>query len=88
MIEFGGAESMTMFESVNETRLANGVRVVSSALPYVQSVSLGIWVGVGSRHESKAMGGASHFLDVSACSRPSCPENAHLIQNTEMLYTH
>jgi predicted Zn-dependent peptidase len=54
---------MTMFESVNETRLANGVRVVSSALPYVQSVSLGIWVGVGSRHESKAMGGASHFLE-------------------------
>lgn len=54
---------MNMFENINETRLANGVRVVSSSLPYVQSVSLGIWVGVGSRHESKAMGGASHFLE-------------------------
>jgi predicted Zn-dependent peptidase len=52
-----------MFENINETKLANGVRVVTSALPHVESVTLGIWVGVGSRHESKAMGGASHFLE-------------------------
>ncbi|MBT3193146.1 MAG: insulinase family protein [Verrucomicrobia bacterium] len=53
----------SMFENVNETKLANGVRVVTSSVPHVQSVSLGIWVGVGSRHESKPMGGASHFLE-------------------------
>jgi predicted Zn-dependent peptidase len=52
-----------MFENVTVTELPNGVRVVTSAVPHVQSVSLGIWIGVGSRHESKAMGGASHFLE-------------------------
>ncbi len=52
-----------MFENVNETKLANGIRVVTSTLPHVQSVTVGIWVGVGSRHESKTMGGASHFLE-------------------------
>ncbi len=52
-----------MFENVNETKLKNGVRVVTSPIPHVQSVALGIWIGVGSRHESKAMGGASHFLE-------------------------
>jgi len=52
-----------MFENVNETKLANGVRVVTSTLPHVESVTVGIWVGVGSRHESRRMGGASHFLE-------------------------
>ncbi len=52
-----------MFENVHETKLKNGVRVVTSSLPHVQSVTIGVWVGVGSRHESKTMGGASHFLE-------------------------
>jgi len=52
-----------MLDNVNETKLANGVRVVTSTLPHVESVTVGIWVGVGSRHESKTMGGASHFLE-------------------------
>ncbi len=52
-----------MFENVNETRLENGVRVVSISVPHVESVALGMWVGVGSRHESRSMGGASHFLE-------------------------
>ena len=52
-----------MFENVNETKLKNGVRVVTSTLPHVESVTVGIWVGVGSRHESRSMGGASHFLE-------------------------
>ncbi len=52
-----------MIENVNETKLANGIRVVTSTLPHVQSATVGVWVGVGSRHESKTMGGASHFLE-------------------------
>ncbi len=52
-----------MFENVRESKLKNGVRVVTSSVPHMQSVSLGVWIGVGSRHESKAMGGASHFLE-------------------------
>jgi len=52
-----------MFSDVQLTTLPNGLRVVSSAIPHVQSVAMGIWIGAGSRHETKAQGGASHFLE-------------------------
>ena len=45
------------------TALANGLRVLTVTLPYVQSVSLGFFLGVGSRYESEAMAGASHFIE-------------------------
>lgn len=52
-----------MFVNVNETRLPNGVRVISSEIPHVASVSLGAWVGVGARYEPRPMGGVSHFIE-------------------------
>jgi predicted Zn-dependent peptidase len=45
------------------TTLANGLRVLTVTLPHVQSVSLGFFLGVGSRYESEAMAGASHFVE-------------------------
>ena len=45
------------------TRLANGVRVVTQHMPHVETVSLGVWVDVGARHESEAENGISHFLE-------------------------
>lgn len=41
----------------------NGIRVVLEELPYVRSVSFGIWVGSGSRRETPAENGASHFIE-------------------------
>jgi predicted Zn-dependent peptidase len=46
-----------------KTTLSNGVRVVSESIPYVRSVSLGIWADVGSRDESPEQNGISHFLE-------------------------
>lgn len=43
--------------------LPNGVRILHEYIPYVRSVSLGIWVGTGSRYENAAMSGASHFIE-------------------------
>ncbi|MDW7675869.1 MAG: pitrilysin family protein, partial [Bacillota bacterium] len=43
--------------------LDNGVRIVSEEIPYVRSVALGIWVGVGSRDETEEEHGISHFLE-------------------------
>jgi predicted Zn-dependent peptidase len=43
--------------------LSNGVRVVSETLPKSRSVSIGVWVKVGSRHESPEIGGISHFIE-------------------------
>jgi predicted Zn-dependent peptidase len=45
------------------TRLSNGLTVVSAEMPHMTSVSLGIWVGVGSRYESAQLNGASHFIE-------------------------
>ena len=43
--------------------LPNGVRVISEAIPYVKSVTLGIWVGTGSRSEGQHNHGISHFIE-------------------------
>lgn len=43
--------------------LPNGVRVAVSRIPRVQSVTLGIWVGVGSRYEPAARTGISHCIE-------------------------
>lgn len=44
-----------------ETR--NGLRIVLEKIPTVRSVSIGIWIGTGSRFESKEVNGVSHFLE-------------------------
>lgn len=43
--------------------LANGLTVVTEAMPAVRSVALGFWVGIGSRDEPDHRAGASHFLE-------------------------
>ena len=43
--------------------LPNGIRVVSETLPKSRSVSIGVWVKVGSRHEPHEIGGVSHFIE-------------------------
>jgi len=46
-----------------KTILDNGIRVVTETIPYVRSVSLGVWANVGSRDENQDMNGISHFLE-------------------------
>ncbi|HLK62909.1 MAG TPA: pitrilysin family protein [Bryobacteraceae bacterium] len=45
------------------TSLANGVRVITEAMPHVRSVSVGVWIGTGSRRESSDQNGLSHFIE-------------------------
>ena len=47
----------------NKTVLSNGIRVVSESIPHVKSVSLGVWVDVGSRDESDLDNGITHFIE-------------------------
>jgi predicted Zn-dependent peptidase len=49
--------------SVERSELANGLTVVSHAMPEVETVSLGIWIGAGSRSESRGEHGIAHFLE-------------------------
>ena len=46
-----------------KTELENGVRIISEKIPGVRSVSTGIWVGTGSRHEKEGWEGISHFIE-------------------------
>jgi predicted Zn-dependent peptidase len=48
---------------VRRTVLPGGLRVITEAMPSVRSVSFGVWVGVGSRDESIAQAGSSHYLE-------------------------
>lgn len=43
--------------------LSNGIRVVAEKITYLKSISIGIWVGNGSRYESKSENGISHFIE-------------------------
>src|SRR3954463_14629007 len=49
--------------SMNVTRLPSGLTVVTDAMPHLQSASLGVWVGSGSRDERPDEHGISHFLE-------------------------
>jgi predicted Zn-dependent peptidase len=48
---------------IESTTLANGVRVITEEMAHVRSVSLGIWIGTGSRCESPDQNGISHFIE-------------------------
>src|SRR5699024_11819477 len=41
----------------------NGLRIVLENIPSVRSVTIGIWVKTGSRNETEAINGISHFLE-------------------------
>jgi len=43
--------------------LGNGLRIITEELPHVRSVTIGVWVGAGSRYESPSESGISHFIE-------------------------
>lgn len=46
-----------------KTTLRNGLRVLSERIPSVRSISIGVWVDVGSRNEALDENGLSHFVE-------------------------
>src|ERR1700750_1681275 len=49
--------------SMDVTRLPSGLVVVTDAMPHLESASLGVWVGSGSRDELPNEHGISHLLE-------------------------
>jgi predicted Zn-dependent peptidase len=43
--------------------LPTGERVITERVPNVRSVSFGFWIGTGSRDETDARAGVSHFIE-------------------------
>lgn len=46
-----------------KTVLPNGLSIITESIPYVRSISLGLWLNVGSRDESAISSGISHFVE-------------------------
>ena len=46
-----------------KSTLANGLRVITEAMPYVRSASLGVWADVGSASERREQRGISHLVE-------------------------
>jgi predicted Zn-dependent peptidase len=48
---------------IRRETLANGLRLVTEAMPHVRSVSVGVWLTRGSRHEPSERAGIAHFVE-------------------------
>ncbi|MBE9482767.1 MAG: insulinase family protein, partial [Chloroflexi bacterium] len=46
-----------------KTTLDNGLRIITDTMPHTRSVAICIFVGVGSRYETEAQAGISHFIE-------------------------
>ncbi len=49
--------------TIEQTTLDNGLTVVSHTMPHLKTVSTGVWVASGSRHERENEHGVSHLLE-------------------------
>src|SRR5438045_8293310 len=67
-----------MIDEVQTTRLPNGLTILTEHMPGLRSVSLGIWVRRGSRHESIELNGICHFIE-HALFKGSRRRSAHEI---------
>lgn len=47
----------------NITTLPGGLRVATCEMPHSETVSVGLWAGVGGRHEPARWNGISHFIE-------------------------
>jgi predicted Zn-dependent peptidase len=57
-------EPLSPLERMHTTTvLDNNLRVTTHEMPSMESVALGLWVGIGGRHEEKQLNGISHFLE-------------------------
>ena len=43
--------------------LSNGLTIIGEEIPYLKSITLGVWVNAGSRIENEELGGISHFIE-------------------------
>ena len=50
-------------ELINRKELSNGLTVLTERMPNLRSISLGVWLKKGSRHESESENGISHFIE-------------------------
>jgi predicted Zn-dependent peptidase len=53
----------SMERDIRTTTMSNGIKVITESMTHVRSVSVGVWVGSGSRRETPQQNGVSHFIE-------------------------
>ena len=53
----------SVLRNMRRTILPNGLTVISEEMPHIRSVSAGVWIRTGSRHEAAEVNGISHFAE-------------------------
>lgn len=61
--ESAAAQAPAGDRNILTTTLPNGIKVITEAMPHVRSISVGIWIGSGSRRETAEENGISHFIE-------------------------
>ncbi len=61
--ESAAAHAPTGERDILTTTFPNGIKVITETMPHVRSVSVGVWIGSGSRRETAEENGISHFIE-------------------------
>ena len=84
-----------MTDQVRSTRLPNGIKILTEHMPGLRSVTTGIWVRRGSRHEAAELNGVCHFIEhavfkgtKSRSARDIAVESDRLGGNLDAFTTH
>ncbi len=76
------------FDTINTTRLPNGLTIVTERMDRVETVSLGAYVASGTRNELAAENGVSHFLEHMAFKGTESRSAAQLAEEVENVGGH
>src|SRR6185312_15179726 len=74
--------------SVRLTTLPSGFRIVTDRMDAVETVSLGVWVDVGTRHEPAAVNGVAHLLEHMAFKGTECRSALAIAEEIEAVGGH
>ncbi len=74
--------------TIRVATLSNGLRVATDTVTSVESVSLGLWVGVGTRNEPAAVNGIAHFLEHMAFKGTSSRSALEIARQIEAVGGH
>ena len=58
-----GQQLMEGLRNIRRQVLPNGLTILTEEMPHIRSVSIGIWIRTGSRHEVPEQNGISHFVE-------------------------
>ncbi len=77
-----------MKNTVQQTTLSNGLRVITDTVDSVESVALGIWAAVGTRNEDLSHNGAAHMVEHMLFKGTQRRHAAQIVEEIENLGGH